>query len=114
MLLMLHGTVLALVFALALMQSVEARGSRVRIHILGMGAERCDIISSERINREDVIRWVEGFWSGLNYVAAASDQKQSVVDPDVMMAEIEKVCRQKSSQILASAAWTAFLRLNGR
>jgi hypothetical protein len=113
---MLRPTILALVLAqsLALVQSVEAQGSRVRIHIMGMGTERCDIINSERIKREDVIRWVEGFWSGLNYVAAASDQKQSVVDANVMMAEMEKVCRQKSSQILASAVWTAFLRLNER
>jgi hypothetical protein len=92
----------------------DAESSRVRINIAGAGTERCDAVASGRVSKEQVIVWVEGFWSGLNYVAAASDQKQSIADTDLMMAEVEKVCRKRPSQILATAAWTAFLTLNER
>jgi hypothetical protein len=92
----------------------DAQNSRVRINIAGAGTERCDAVASGRVGKEQVTAWVEGFWSGLNYVAAASDQKQSMADTGMMMAEVEKVCRKRPSQILAAAAWTAFLTLNER
>jgi hypothetical protein len=90
----------------------NAESTRVRINIMGLGAEPCEVIESGRISKEDINHWVEGFWSGLNYVAAASQQKQSIVDRAAIMAEVEKVCRRSPSQILATAAWTAFLALN--
>jgi hypothetical protein len=90
----------------------DAQSSRVRINVVGLGAERCDAIRSGRLNKEDVTIWVEGFWTGLNSVAAASDQQQSLADTDLMMAEVEKLCDRKPSQILAAVAWNAFLSLN--
>jgi hypothetical protein len=53
--------------------------------------------------------WVYGFWTGLNYVAAASDQTQAKVDMAAMVAEVEKTCAQQTSQTLASAVWTIYL-----
>jgi hypothetical protein len=50
--------------------------------------------------------WIYGFWTGLNYVAAASDQTQAKIDMGEIVAEVEKTCAQETSQTLASAVWT--------
>lgn len=92
----------------------HSESARVRINIVGLGTERCDVIETGRASKDDVMKWIEGFWSGLNYVAAASGQKQSIVDTELMLAELEKACRRRPSQILATAAWNAFLALNQR
>jgi hypothetical protein len=47
--------------------------------------------------------WIYGFWTGLNYVAAASDQTQAKIDLALIVAEVEKTCAQQTSQTLASA-----------
>ncbi|MET4279484.1 MULTISPECIES: hypothetical protein [unclassified Bradyrhizobium] len=92
----------------------HSESARVHVNIAGLGTERCDVMETGRASKDDVMKWVEGFWSGLNYVAAASGQKQSIVDTDLMLAELEKACRPRPSQILATAAWNAFLALNQR
>jgi hypothetical protein len=53
--------------------------------------------------------WIYGFWTGLNYVAAASDQAQAQIDMGAIVAEVEKTCTQQASQTLASAVWTTYL-----
>jgi hypothetical protein len=50
--------------------------------------------------------WIYGFWTGLNYVAAASDQTQAKIDVAAIVAEVEKTCAQQTSQTLASAVYT--------
>lgn len=92
----------------------HSESARVRVNIAGLGIEGCDVMHTGRVSKDDVMKWVEGFWSGLNYVAAASGQKQSIVDTGLMAAELEKACRRRPSQILATAAWNAFLALNER
>ncbi|MCK1604943.1 hypothetical protein IVB02_26970 [Bradyrhizobium sp. 166] len=106
--------VLAAMLALIILfvSPCRAESARVRINIAGLGTERCDVVETGRASKGDVMKWVEGFWSGLNYVAAASGQKQSIVDTDLIITELEKACRRRPSQILATAAWNAFLSLN--
>ena len=104
---------LALAMALAVPFGSCAEGAQLRINLAGVGAERCDGIRSGKLSKEDVTSWLQGFWSGLNYVAAASEQKQSPLDTDLMIAEVQKRCRQKPSQVLAAAAWEVFLRVLG-
>jgi hypothetical protein len=53
--------------------------------------------------------WIYGFWTGLNYVAAASDQTQAKTDEAAIAAQVEKTCAQQTSQPLASAVWTTYL-----
>jgi len=55
--------------------------------------------------------WIYGFWTGLNYVAAASGQTETKVDTEAAMVEVKKTCAQLPSQVLASAVWTAYLDL---
>lgn len=92
--------------------STDAASSRVRVQIMGVGAEPCDVLGHG--DKQRVLYWLDGFWSGLNYVAAASGQKQSSADADAVLKEVERACRRDPSQILASAAWTAFLSLNSK
>ena len=54
--------------------------------------------------------WIYGFWTGLNYVAAASDQTQAKTDEAAIAAQVEKTCAQQTSQPLASAVWTTYLK----
>ncbi len=58
--------------------------------------------------------WIYGFWTGLNYVAAASEQAQSGTDTAAIVAEVKKTCAQSPSQALASAVWTTYLEFNKR
>jgi hypothetical protein len=58
--------------------------------------------------------WIYGFWTGLNYVAAASEQTETKIDTAAAMTEVRKTCAQRPSQPLASAVWTAYLDLNKR
>ena len=53
--------------------------------------------------------WTHGFWTGLNYVAAASGQTQPKISMSSIVAEVEKACARKTSQTLASAVWTTYL-----
>ena len=58
--------------------------------------------------------WVYGFWTGLNYVAAASGQTETKVDTAAVVVQVKKTCAQSPSQVLANAVWTAYLDVNKR
>src|SRR6266446_5975300 len=62
--------------------------------------------STQALRLEGTI-WIYGFWTGLNYVAAASGQTETKVDTAAVMVEVKKTCAQHPSQVLASAVWTA-------
>jgi hypothetical protein len=84
------------------------------VRLTGIGSLSCAHWRSTRATRAEGIVWIYGFWSGLNYVAAASDQSQSDAGDTAMIAQIEKICVRQPSAALASAAWTAYLELNKR
>jgi hypothetical protein len=51
-----------------------------------------DLDASDQTEGE---KWALGFWSALNYVAAATKtQNQLIIDRDTMLVEIEKTCGQ--------------------
>jgi hypothetical protein len=78
---------------------------RVLIAALVFAAPAC-LVSAHRL--EGTI-WIYGFWTGLNYVAAASDQAQAKIDVAAIVPHVEKTCDQQTSQTLASAVWTTYL-----
>jgi hypothetical protein len=98
----------ALVFAapvcLALAQEAE-----VSVDMIGIGGMTCAHWRSTQEHRLEGVIWIYGFWTGLNYVAAASDQTQAKIDAAAIASEVEKTCAHQMSQTLASAAWTAYL-----
>jgi hypothetical protein len=79
------------------------------VNLAGFGSKTCsDWLSSPDHKLEGAV-WIYGFWSGLNYVAAASEQKQSQASSADMVGAVEQVCRREPSRILASAVWVAYV-----
>jgi hypothetical protein len=89
-----------------------AQDAKVSVDMMGIGAMSCAHWQSTQENRLEGTIWIYGFWTGLNYVAAASDQTETKVDTAAAVVEVKKTCAQQPSQPLASAVWTAYLDLN--
>ena len=98
----------ALVFA-APACLVSAQDARVSVDMIGIGRMSCAHWRSTQEHRLEGTIWIYGFWTGLNYVAAASDQTQAEIDVVAIVAQVEKTCDQQTSQKLASAVWTTYL-----
>jgi hypothetical protein len=98
----------ALVFA-APVCVVSAQDTKVSVDMIGIGGMSCAHWRSTQTRRLEGTIWIYGFWTGLNYVAAASDQAQAKIDVTAIVAQVEKTCAQQTSQTLASAAWTTYL-----
>jgi hypothetical protein len=89
--------------------SATDSAAQLSVSLVGVGSKTCsDWLSSPSHKLEGAV-WIYGFWSGLNYVAAASEQKQSRASSADIVNAVEKVCRRGPSQILASAAWSAYV-----
>jgi hypothetical protein len=101
----------ALVFV-ASAHAVLAQDAKVSVGTTGIGGMSC---AHWRATKEHLLEgtvWIFGFWTGLNYVAAASDQPQSGTDTAEIVAEVRKRCVQAPSQTLASAVWDTYLEFN--
>jgi len=98
----------ALVFA-APVCLVLAQDTRISVDMIGIGSMSCAYWRSTQEHRLEGAIWIYGFWTGLNYVAAASDQKQVKIDATGIVIEVEKTCAHQTSQTLASAVWTTYL-----
>jgi hypothetical protein len=98
--------------ALSLLSSPSAAGeTKVAVQLNGIGAMTCAHWRSTPASRAEGTVWIFGFWSGLNYVAAASEQTQANSGERAVIAEVVRVCATDPSQILASATWTAYINL---
>ena len=85
------------------------RTKQLAVKLAGFGSKTCsDWLSSASHKLEGAV-WIYGFWSGLNYVAAASEQEQSQASSADMLDAVEEVCRREPSQVLASAVWVAYV-----
>ena len=98
----------ALVFA-APACPVLAQDAKISVDMIGIGGMSCAHWRSTQEHRLEGTIWIYGFWTGLNYVAAASDQTQAKIDAAAIVNEVEKTCARQTSQTLASAAWTTYL-----
>ena len=98
----------ALVFAAPVCR-VSAQDTRVSVDMIGIGRMSCAHWESTQAHQREGTIWVYGFWTGLNYVAAASDQTQANIDVAAIVAQVEKTCARQTSQTLAGAAWTTYL-----
>jgi hypothetical protein len=90
----------------------SAQDAKVSVDMVGIGGMSCTHWRSTRENRLEGTVWIYGFWTGLNYVAAASDQTHPKLDVSAIVAEVEKTCALQTSQTLASAVWTTYLEFN--
>ena len=90
--------------------SASAQDTKVSVDMIGIGHMSCAHWRSTQAHRLEGTVWIYGFWTGLNYVAAASDQTQAKTDEGAIAAQVEKTCAEQSSQPLASAVWTTYLK----
>jgi len=98
----------ALVFA-APVCLVSAQDAKVSVDMMGIGGMSCVHWRSTQERLLEGTVWIYGFWTGLNYVAAASDQAQSKIDMAAIVVQVERTCAQQTSQTIGSAAWTTYL-----
>lgn len=106
---MIRAIVLLLAFAVT---TGTAGAEEASINLSGIGSRKCSYWLSSPDHRLEGTVWIYGFWSGLNYVAASSQQDQPKTNGTAMVAAVEAACRGNPSQILASAAWAAYLDSN--
>ena len=105
----------AIVLLLAFAVTIGTAGAEeASINLSGIGSRKCSYWLSSRDHRLEGTVWIYGFWSGLNYVAAASQQDQPKTSGTAMIAAVEAACRDKPSQILAEAVWAAYIDSNGK
>jgi hypothetical protein len=88
---------------------VSAQDAKVSVDMIGIGRMSCAHWQSTQAHQLEGTIWIYGFWTGLNYVAAASDQTQAKIDAAAIAAQVGKTCAQQTSQPLASAVWTTYL-----
>src|SRR5260370_39089301 len=88
---------------------VLAQDSKVSVDMIGIGGMSCANWRSTQAHRLEGTILIYGFWTGLNYVAAASDQTQVKINVAAIVTGVEKTCAQQTSQTLASAVWTTYL-----
>jgi hypothetical protein len=92
----------------------SAQEAEIAIDMMGIGGMSCAHWQSNQALRLEGTIWIYGFWTGLNYVAAASGQTETKVDTAAVVVEVKKTCAQRPSQVLANAVWTAYLDVNKR
>jgi len=95
-----------------LLSTAAAAGSETKVNLAGIGSRTCAFWFSSPNHRSEGVVWIYGFWSGLNYVAAASEQNQSKATSDAMISAVEQTCRNHPSRVLATVAWSAYIDLN--
>src|SRR5450756_2033923 len=108
-----RALIAALVFA-APVCLVSAQDTKVSVDMIGIGRMSCAHWQSTQAHRLEGTIWIYGFWTGLNYVASASEQTETKVDTAAVVVEVKKTCTQRPSQALASAVWTTYLELDKR
>jgi hypothetical protein len=101
-----------LLMLLSTAAAASERTDKPSINLAGVGTRTCAYWLSDDSHRSEGAVWIYGFWSGLNYVAAASEQDQSKASSAAMIAAVEKACRRDPSRVLAAAAWSAYIDLN--
>src|SRR5882672_12959634 len=99
---------MALVCAAPVCRS-SAQDAKVSVDMMGIGGMSCAHWRSTQEHLLEGTVWIYGFWTGLNYVAAASDQAQAKIDMTAIVAEVEKTCAQQTLKTLASAVWITYL-----
>jgi hypothetical protein len=82
---------------------------KLSVDVVGVGSKTCGYWLSSPSHRVEGAVWIYGFWSGLNYVAAASEQQQFKAGSADILDAVEKACRRLPSQILASAVWSVYV-----
>ena len=107
---MLKPGLLILLLATAAADAAES-SDKLTVNLAGAGSRTCAYWLSSQQHKTEGTVWIYGFWSGLNYVAAASEQDQAKTTSAAMVTAVEEACRRDPSRVLATAAWSAYVGL---
>src|SRR5205809_6078288 len=107
---MITRLLFAVIVSAVPMCPVSAQDAKVSVDMIGIGSISCAHWRSTKEHLLEGTVWIYGFWTGLNYVAAASGQPPAKINMSAIVVEVEKPCAQQTSQTLAGAAWTKYLR----
>ena len=72
---------------------VSAQDAEVSVDMIGIGAMSCAHWRSTKEHLLEGTVWIYGFWTGLNYVAAASGQSPAKTNMSAIVVEVEKSMR---------------------
>jgi hypothetical protein len=111
---MVKALLLAALVFVAFARSTFAQDTKVSVGMTGIGGMSCAHWRATKEQLSEGTVWIFGFWTALNYVAAASEQPQSGTATAEIVGEVKKRCAQAPSQTLASAVWNAYLEFNKR
>ena len=103
-----------LLAASLLMSAQSAAAEDVRINLSGIGGRTCAYWLSNNDRKLEGTVWIYGFWSGLNYVAAASQQPQSSITGSDLITAVETGCSRNPSALLATAAWLSYVERSAK
>jgi hypothetical protein len=106
---MVKSVLLAALICTAAVCASSGQETQVSVDMMGIGGLSCAHWRSTPALRLEGTIWIYGFWTGLNYVAAASGQTERKVDTAALTIDVKKTCAQRPSQPLASAVWTTYL-----
>ena len=106
---MMIRSLFAAIFFSASLCEVLAQDANANVDMIGIGSMSCSHWRATKEHLSQGTVWIYGFWTGLNYVAAASDQIQAKIEPAEIGNEVEKACARQPSQTLGSAVWTTYL-----
>jgi hypothetical protein len=111
---MIKAFLIAAVVFVAPAYPALAQDTKVSVGMTGIGGMSCAYWRATKEHLAEGTVWIYGFWTALNYVAAASEQAQSGTDTAEIVAEVKKRCAQGPAQTLASVVWNAYLEFNKR
>jgi len=111
---MVKPVLLAVLVCAAPVSRSSAQDATVSVDMMGIGGMSCAHWQPTQALRLEGTIWIYGFWTGLNYVAAASAQTETKVGTAAVVVEVKKTCAQRPSQVLANAVWPAYLDVNKR
>src|SRR6202022_3255029 len=98
---MVKPVLLAALVSVAPVCLSSAQETRISVDMMGIGGMSCAHWQSTQEHRLEGTIWIYGFWTGLNYVAAASGQTETKVDTAAVMVEVKKKGAQPPPRVLA-------------
>src|SRR3979490_1410173 len=97
---MIKRVLFAALVVAAPVRLVSAQDAKVSVVMMGIGGMSCAHWRSTQEHLLEGAVWIYGFWTGLNYVAAASDQTQAKIEVAAIVGEVEKTCAQQTLKTL--------------
>src|SRR5258708_10571981 len=88
---------------------VSAQDAKISVDMIGIGGMSCAHWRSTKEHLLEGTVWIYGFWTGLNYVAAASGQSPAKINMSAIRGEMATTISPQTLQTFATAVCTTYL-----